>query len=108
MGTKKPPLRGGFFEHFTFTGDGINRVAEVESCTLSSTMWADYIEKVPRVSTVLTEFQFNVARLRRDPTLAEPQGLHHSPAPTLMPIVLRGSPPWPGRPGQHGMPPALD
>ena len=38
MGTKKPPLRGGFFEHFTFTGDGISRVAEVESCTLSSTM----------------------------------------------------------------------
>lgn len=37
---KKPPLTGGFFEHFTFTGDGISRVAEVESCTLRSTVYS--------------------------------------------------------------------
>ncbi len=60
MGTKKPPLRGGFFEHFTFTGDGISRVAEVESCTLSSTMWANYIEKVLGVSTRLTGLQLTL------------------------------------------------
>lgn len=108
MGTKKPPFKGGFFEHFTFTGDGISRVAEVESCTLSSTMWANYIEKVPLVSIELTKFQFNVALFRRDPAPAEPQGLHHSPAPTLMPIVLPGSLPWSAHPRQQGMPQALD
>lgn len=39
----------------TFTGDGISRVAGVESCTLSPTMYANYIEQVPHVSTELTE-----------------------------------------------------
>lgn len=38
MGTKKTAFEGRLFKHFTFTGDGISRVAEVESCTLSSTM----------------------------------------------------------------------
>ena len=48
---KKTAFGGGFFEHVTFTGDGFSRVAEVESCTLSSTMWSNLREVVAQVST---------------------------------------------------------
>lgn len=107
-GTKKPPLGGGFFEHITFTGDGFSRVAEVESCTLSSTMCANYREKVRYVSIELTKYQLNLTQLKHDPFPAGSQGLHHSPAPTPTPTVLPCSRLSLALLGQYGMSRALD
>lgn len=50
---KKTAFNGRFLVRVTFTGDGISRVAEVESCTLSSTQYRDYREDIGPMSTEL-------------------------------------------------------
>lgn len=46
-------MKGGFFDDVTFTGDGFSRVAEVESCALSSTMCSNVNTEMALMSTYI-------------------------------------------------------